>query len=115
KRLLILGGGPIGSELAQAFNRLGTQVTQVEMSERILIKEDPDVARFIIDRFKEEGVNLLTQHKAKAFGNDGGGDYMIAEGPGGKELKIEFDLCLMALGRRARVTGYGLENLGIGL
>ncbi len=67
RRLVVLGGGPIGAELAQAFARLGSQVTQVEMLPRILIREDPEVSALVTERFRAEGIEVLTEHKAKQF------------------------------------------------
>jgi pyruvate/2-oxoglutarate dehydrogenase complex dihydrolipoamide dehydrogenase (E3) component/uncharacterized membrane protein YdjX (TVP38/TMEM64 family) len=112
KRLVVLGGGPIGCELAQAFQRLGTQVTQVEMLPRLLIREDPEIAALVEKRFREEGVDLRLGHKAKAFRVEGGRKVLIAEHEG-RELAIEFDALLVAVGRVANTTGYGLEALGI--
>jgi dihydrolipoamide dehydrogenase len=112
KRLLVLGGGPIGCELAQAFARLGSQVSLVEMAPRIMIREDDDISDFISDKFKKEGIQLLTSHKAKLFGTDGQRKWLICESQG-KEVRIEFDEVLLALGRKANVTGFGLEELGV--
>jgi len=112
RRLVVLGGGPIGCELAQAFQRLGTQVTQVEMLPRLLIREDPEIAAMVEKRFREEGVDLRLGHKAKAFRVEGGRKVLIAEHEG-RELAIEFDALLVAVGRVANTTGYGLEELGI--
>ena len=114
KRLLILGGGPIGCELSQAFNRLGTHVVQVEMAPQLLGREDKDVSDFVYERFKQEGVEVLLNHKAKGFGNDGGQNYVVLEHDG-QDKKVEFDIALFALGRKARTEGYGLENVGVGL
>ena len=111
-RLVVLGGGPIGSEMTQAFARLGSQVTQVEMLPRILSREDPEVSEMVRERFAEEGVRVLTGHKATSFGVETGQRYMLCEGPDG-EVRIEFDQILVALGRRARVRGFGLEELGV--
>jgi pyruvate/2-oxoglutarate dehydrogenase complex dihydrolipoamide dehydrogenase (E3) component len=63
KRLVVLGGGPIGSELTQTFARLGSQVTQVEMAPRILIREDPEVSELVTERFREEGIDVVFNHK----------------------------------------------------
>ncbi len=111
-RLLVLGGGPIGSELTQAFARLGSRVTQVEMLERILPREDPEISQLVLDRFRTEGVTVLTGHKAKAFRIEDGEPIMIAEHRG-EAVKIPFDRVLVALGRIANTRGFGLEELGI--
>jgi pyruvate/2-oxoglutarate dehydrogenase complex dihydrolipoamide dehydrogenase (E3) component/uncharacterized membrane protein YdjX (TVP38/TMEM64 family) len=113
KRLLVLGGGPIGCELAQCFARFGSQVTQVEMLERILIREDPEISAIVARRFAEEGISMLTQHKAKRFAVDNGEKVLIAESERG-EVRIAFDLLLCAVGRAANTAGYGLKELSIG-
>ncbi len=112
-RLVVLGGGPIGSELAQAFARLGSKVTQVEMLPRILPREDPEVSEIVRTKFLEEGVAVLTGHKAKQFLEEGGQKVLVCEHEG-KEVRVEFDALLCAVGRVARTKGYGLEELGIG-
>jgi len=112
RRLVVLGGGPIGSELAQAFARLGSRVTQVEMLPRILPREDPEVSAMVKKSFEEEGIAVLTGHKAKEFLLEQGRKTLVCERDGG-EARIEFDVLLCALGRVANTTGYGLEDLGI--
>ncbi len=107
-RLAIVGGGPIGVEMAQAFARLGSDVTLVEAGERILPKEDPDAAALIAGILKGEGVRLLTGHAAARCE----GKTLIAR-CGGDETAIPFDDIIVAVGRKPRLTGYGLEELGI--
>ncbi|MBI4290157.1 MAG: FAD-dependent oxidoreductase [Betaproteobacteria bacterium] len=114
KRLVVLGGGPIGSELTQAFARLGAKVTQVEMLPRILIREDPEVSAMVIDKFREEGIDVLVNHKAKRFLFEAGQKVLVAEHDG-REVRIECDEVLVAVGRVANTKGYGLEELGIPL
>ncbi|EGF30826.1 Dihydrolipoamide dehydrogenase [Oxalobacteraceae bacterium IMCC9480] len=114
RRLLVLGGGPIGCELAQAFARLGAQVTQVEMADRVMLREDADVSAMVASRFRAEGIALLTGHKAVRFLREGEQKILVAE-HAGSEVRIAFDEVLVALGRKANVTGYGLEELGIGV
>ncbi len=110
RRLLVLGGGPIGCELAQAFARLGSQVTQVEMQPRLLMREDPEVSEMVRQRFVEEGVDVRLGHTAiKA---EPGAVLCESEG---RQVRIEFDRLLCAVGRVANTTGYGLEELGIPL
>jgi pyruvate/2-oxoglutarate dehydrogenase complex dihydrolipoamide dehydrogenase (E3) component len=111
-RLVVLGGGPIGSELTQAFQRLGAQVTQVEMLPRLLIREDPEIAALVEERFRAEGVDLRVGHKAKEFRVEDGRKVLICEHQG-RDLAIEFDALLVAVGRVANTEGYGLEELGI--
>lgn len=113
QRLVVLGGGPIGSELTQAFARFGSQVTQVEMLPRILIREDPEVSALVQKRFESEGIRVLTSHRAKRFLIEDGEKVMIAEREG-QDVRIPFDRLLVAVGRIANTQGYGLEELGIG-
>lgn len=112
KRLVVLGGGPIGSELTQTFARLGSQVTQVEMAPRILIREDPDVSEFVTQRFCQEGIKVLVNHKAQQFIVKNGEQILMAEQEG-REVQIPFDAVLVAVGRVANTQGYGLEALDI--
>lgn len=113
KRLVVLGGGPIGSELTQCFARFGSHVSQVEMAPRILVREDPEVSDLVSQRFREEGVALLTGHKAKQVVIENGEKVLICEFEG-KDVQVPFDQILVAVGRTANVTGFGLEELGIG-
>ena len=113
-RLAVLGGGPVGSELAQAFARFGAQVTQVEMLPRIMIREDPEISVLVMDKFREEGIDVLVDHKAKRFLVENGQKLLIAEHQG-RDVRIEFDEVLIAVGRIANTQGYGLEELGIPL
>ncbi len=112
RRLVVLGGGPIGCELTQCFARFGAKVTQVEMLPRILIREDPEISQMVADRFRQEGIDLLVNHKAKAFRVENGEQVLIAEHDG-KDVRIVFDQLLVAVGRAANTRGYGLEELGI--
>jgi pyruvate/2-oxoglutarate dehydrogenase complex dihydrolipoamide dehydrogenase (E3) component/uncharacterized membrane protein YdjX (TVP38/TMEM64 family) len=112
RRLVVLGGGPIGCELAQAFQRLGAQVTQVEMLPRLLTREDPEIAEMVEKRFRAEGVDVRTGHKAKEFRVEDGRKVLICEHEG-RDLAIEFDTLLVAVGRAANTRGYGLEELGV--
>ncbi len=117
ERLLVLGGGPIGCELAQAFRRLGSQVILVEMLAGVLTREDPEVSDLIIQRFKQEGIDVHLRHQAKRFIRDQDRQVLICERLDGErgEVRIEFDRVLVALGRSARTKGFGLEELGISL
>lgn len=112
KRLVVLGGGPIGAELTQAFARLGARVTQVEMAPRILIREDPEVSELVTHRFRAEGIEVLLNHRAKQFVIDKGEKILIAEFEG-RNVRIAFDAVLVAVGRAANLKGFGLEDLGI--
>jgi len=112
-RLVVLGGGPIGAEMAQAFARLGSQVTQIERAPRLLEREDPEVSAMVRERFEREGVRVLTSHTATRFVREGEAKILIAEHDGA-EVRVPFDTLLVAVGRVANTTGYGLEELGIG-
>ena len=111
RRLVVLGGGPIGCELAQAFARFGARVTQVEMLPRLLPREDPDAAERVRERFAAEGIDVRTAHRAVRFEP---GRALICE-HAGAEVRLEFDALLCALGRTPNTAGYGLEELGIPL
>ncbi|BBM89195.1 hypothetical protein COTS27_00889 [Spirochaetota bacterium] len=115
KRLVVLGGGPIGCELAMAFNRLGSAVTQVEVNSRIMRVEDPEVSDFLTQKFKNEGINILTGHRAIEFQVSGKTKYLIAQSTSGKKTKIPFDEILISIGRRPNAKGFGAEDLGIEL
>jgi pyruvate/2-oxoglutarate dehydrogenase complex dihydrolipoamide dehydrogenase (E3) component len=114
KRLIVLGGGPIGCELAQSFARFGSTVTQVEMLPRLLIREDLDVSETVMAKFRQEGINVLAGHTAKKFIIENGEKILIVEHQG-QEVRIPFDRVLLAIGRVANTQGYGLEELGVEL
>ncbi|MFM1979626.1 MAG: hypothetical protein RLZ68_891, partial [Pseudomonadota bacterium] len=136
KRLVVLGGGPIGCELSQAFARLGSQVTQIEMGARIMAREDMEVSALAAAALQADGVQVLTGHKAlrvektptqpvqselaedastsaagTGVGESGGGVLIVEHA--GVEKRVPFDQLLCAVGRSARLSGYGLEELGI--
>jgi len=116
KRLVVLGGGPIGSELTQCFARLGSEVTQVEMLPRIMIREDPEISDLVLQKFRAEGVNVLVNHKAQKFAVENGEKVLYCETgdkTAGREVRIVFDELLCAVGRVANTAGYGLEELDI--
>lgn len=116
RRLLVLGGGPIGCELAQSFARLGSQVIQVEMGDRLMAREDEDVSDVVKQQLESDGVQVLTNHTAVRFeqhqGEQGTELHLIVT-HNGEEKTIEYDCVLCAVGRAARLTGFGLERLGI--
>jgi pyruvate/2-oxoglutarate dehydrogenase complex dihydrolipoamide dehydrogenase (E3) component/uncharacterized membrane protein YdjX (TVP38/TMEM64 family) len=114
RRLVVLGGGPIGCEMAQAFARFGSKVTQVERAPFIMGREDRDVAAFVQKRFEAEGVKVLTGHAAKRIQVEGQDKILICEHMG-QELRIPFDRILVAVGRRPLAKGFGLEELGVRL
>ena len=112
ERLLVLGGGPIGSELTQTFARLGCQVTQLEMAPRLLMREDVEVSELITRRFRDEGVQVLLDHKAERVEVVNGQKELVATHQG-QEVRLPFDALLVAVGRAANLKGYGLEELGV--
>jgi pyruvate/2-oxoglutarate dehydrogenase complex dihydrolipoamide dehydrogenase (E3) component/uncharacterized membrane protein YdjX (TVP38/TMEM64 family) len=112
KRMVVLGGGPIGCELAQCFARFGSSVTQVEMLPRLMVREDPEISELVARRFREEGIAVLLEHRAQRFVVEGGQRVLVAEHRGA-EVRVPFDVLLCAVGRVANTAGYGLEELGI--
>lgn len=112
KRLVVLGGGPIGCELSQAFARLGTQVTQVEQGVQILSKEDPDAAKLLQIQLEKDGVDLRLNTSAVGVESSSDGHVLLVEFAG-QQQRIPFDKILVAVGRQANLTGFGLEKLGI--
>ncbi len=110
KKLVVLGGGPIGAEMAQAFARLGSEVTVIEMAPQILAREDEEVIDLIENKFTQDGIKILTGHKAKAF--EAG---QVTCEHKGNDVTIEFDQIMVALGRAANSIGFGLEELGVNL
>lgn len=112
QRLLVLGGGPIGCELTQCFARLGSQVTQVEMLPRLMVREDPEFSDLVQQKFRSEGINVLVNHKAQRFAVENGEKVLYCE-HNGATVRVVFDTLLCAVGRVANTTGYGLEELGI--
>lgn len=114
KRFLVVGGGPIGCELAQAFNNLGAKVTQIDIASRIMPSEDPEVSEAIAQQFIHDGIDVLTDHHLIKFGKNDEQKYIEAEYKG-KTVIVEFDEVLLAVGRKANVEGFGLEELGMPL
>jgi len=126
KRLVVLGAGPIGCELAQAFLRLGSKVTLVQRGARIMKKEDPDAAKIVMDRFGAEGMDLRLNHGAREIRVNGGEKSLVCDhlynyqdgdqdDDQAREVLIPFDQILVALGRTPNTTGFGLEELGVTL
>ncbi len=114
KRLIVLGGGPIGTELAQAFARLGSRVTQVEMLERIMSGEDEDIAGMVAQRLQKDGVDIRVGHTARAVVRKNNKKILVCE-RNDDQVEIEFDQLLVAVGRAANTDGLGLEKLGVRL
>ena len=116
RRLLVLGGGPIGSELAQSFARLGSQVTLVELLPRILPREDADAAEEVARAMREDGVELLTETRVARVEREGGVKRALLQavnGSGGLERSVEVDDILVATGRKLNLAGLGLEEAGV--
>lgn len=111
KKLLVVGGGPIGCELAQSFQRLGSKVTQVERNDRIMAREDEAVSETVQKEFVKEGVNLMLSSELTKFDKKDGKNFAFIKEQGGTTKEVEFDLCIMAIGRRANTKGFGLEIL----
>ena len=112
RRFVILGGGPIGCELAQCFARFGSQVTQIEAGPRLLAREDADVAEVVAAKFRSEGIDVRSGHRAQRVRIEGDRRWLICETASGPQ-EVEFDALLVAVGRIANVTGFGLEQLGV--
>ena len=114
ERLVVLGGGPIGTELAQSFARLGSAVTQIEMAPRLLFREDEEVSALVRASLEADGVAVLTGHKALACGVTEGERWIEVEYRG-EIRRFAFDEIIVAVGRAPRLNGFGLEELGIGV
>ena len=114
ERLLVMGGGPIGCELAQSFARLGSKVTLIDMADRLLPREDGDVSEFVSTAFAQEGIDVRLSHRAvRVLPSTAGAGVLQAETAAGT-VDIGFDRILVAVGRRAHTQGLGLQELGIG-
>ena len=112
-KVVVLGGGPIGTELTQAFGRLGSQVTQVELLPNILPREDKEFSAMVQMQLETEGVNVLTGHKALSIVNEGKGPSLtVVDGEGIKKA-VPFDRLVVAVGRKANTAGFGLEEIGV--
>ncbi len=112
KKMIFLGGGPIGCELSQSFARLGADVWQIEKHQRVMRREDAEVSALAQKALSDSGVNVLTKHTALRCEIRDGLKYLVAEHDG-QEVSLEFDELICAVGRKARLSGYGLEDLGI--
>ncbi|AHE97911.1 pyridine nucleotide-disulfide oxidoreductase [Thioalkalivibrio paradoxus ARh 1] len=112
RRLLVLGGGPIGCELAQTFHRLGAQVTLVHRGARLLPREDPEISEMLQRRLLDEGMDLRLQSEGQRVETGEAGKRLVVQRDG-REEAIEFDEILVAVGRAPRLEGFGLDALGI--
>jgi pyruvate/2-oxoglutarate dehydrogenase complex dihydrolipoamide dehydrogenase (E3) component len=113
RSMLVLGGGPIGTELAQAMSRLGVRVTIVEMGDRILIREDRELGDLIAARLAGEGITILTKTRAVRLSRENGLIGLSVEGAGPGPRLLTAEAVLVAVGRKANVEGLGLENAGV--
>ncbi len=114
ERLLVLGGGPIGCELAQAFQRLGSQVTLVEALPGLLTREDAEVSKAVTDQFEKDGIRVLAGYSAVEFSLNDGKRTVRCES-NQEPIEIIYDQVLIAVGRRANTAGIGLEDIGVRL
>ena len=114
QRLVVLGGGPIGAELAQCFQRFGSEVTIVEMAPRLLPREDPDAAQLLTEALQAEGLALAVRHRAVRVASSGDAHHLVCEHEG-REVALPFDRLLIALGRQPNTEGFGLQELGVTL
>ncbi len=113
KRLLIMGGGAIGCEMAQAFQRLGAQVILVDAMPQLLPREDADMVARVTKTLIDEGVQIITNGEITAFTAQGPEHRAFISGSDGNQLTVEFNRVLVAVGRRANTSGFGLEELGV--
>lgn len=113
-KFIIVGGGPIGCEMAQAFSRLGSKVSLIEMGNRLLISEDNKISEFVLSKFNNEGIEVLLNHSAVEIKVSDNKKYLMVVCDE-KEILIEFDQILFAIGRRANTQGFGLEEIGVEL
>jgi len=113
KSMIILGGGPIGTEMAFALNRLGVDVTVVEIRDRILSREDPELTDILSQRLQEEGVKILTRAKAIRFAREDKGVALTVQDADGDSRILRAESVLIAVGRRPNVNGLKLENAGV--
>ncbi len=111
-RLLVMGGGPVGCELAQAFQRLGARVTLVQRRDRLLPREDAQASRVLADVLREEGVEVVLEHEVVAFESRGGENFARLESRG-HHRTVPFDRVLVAVGRQPRTGDLGLDKLNI--
>jgi len=115
ENMLVIGGGPIGCEMAQSFQRLDIQVTQLDMSPRIMPREDEDISLEVQNRFIKEGIDLRLGYKTIEFIKEGEQNILICEDATGQEQRISFDVLLLAVGRKPNTEGFGLDKLNIPL
>jgi len=113
KSMIVMGAGPVGIEMAQAFNRFGTAVTVVGRAPQILPKDDPDLTDEVMDILSAEGVKFYTSHSIEAVSDLGHQRQVTLKGKTGNTLSLKAQMLLVALGRAANVEGLGLDTIGI--
>ncbi len=114
-RLVVVGGGPVGCELGQAFARLGSRVTVVEEEGRLLAGDEPEASELVAATLASEGVELKTGRRLARVEGSAGEREVTVEGPDGTEEALVASDILIATGRVPRTAGFGLEALGVGL
>jgi pyruvate/2-oxoglutarate dehydrogenase complex dihydrolipoamide dehydrogenase (E3) component len=113
RRLLVVGGGPIGCELSQAFRRFGSEVTLVEMGPQFLPREDPDAAQTLLEAFRNDGIDVRCSTKLVAVEGSGDEKRATLEGPDGTQQTLAADAILIGVGRAPNVDGIGLQDAGV--
>lgn len=113
KSLAVLGGGPIGMELSQAFVRLGVEVSIIEMLDRLLLHEDEEIANVLVDEFEKEGIKIYSGKKAVRFSKEAGLISIVLEDKEKKQSVIKAEKVLVAVGRAANVAELNLEKAGV--
>jgi len=108
--LLIIGGGPIGIEIAQAFNYLGSRVSIVQNTDLFLNKEDKDISSILLKQLKKEGINFYCNYKTESFFSE---KEIVVTNKDGQKEKVGFDTLFVAIGREAKLDSLNLENAGI--
>lgn len=111
-KLLVVGAGPIGCELAQSFSRLGSEVTLLDLAPKIMPREDEEISRYMHEKLQGEGMHIKVAHKPLVFAQDNGQKYLDAEHDG-QTVRLEFDEVIIAVGRKANTEGFGLDALDI--
>ena len=114
KKLLVIGAGPIGCELAQSFSRLDSQVTLLDLAPKIMPREDEDVSAYMHERLGKEGLDIKVGYTPLVFGKTSETKYLDAEFEG-QTIRIEFDQVIIAVGRKANTEGFGMESLNLSL
>jgi pyruvate/2-oxoglutarate dehydrogenase complex dihydrolipoamide dehydrogenase (E3) component len=114
RSLVVVGGGPIGIELASAFNRLGVETTVVEMLDRILFREDRELSDMLAGKMRSEGLNIVTSAKAAKLTGDISQVTLSVEGKDGQRQDITAQSILFASGRKPNLDGLDLEKAGVG-